>query len=151
MNLAIRIVLLLLLFPALLSVFAGWMGAPGFLHPENRAFTPDMVRDADVTFKQIGAQREDFNVRAADGVELRGWKVRAAKPNGTWVLVFHGGCRQSIRHDRACANTATARLRRGDDGFARTWSKRRRHGDVRLAGAQGYQRGDRCTAEHGAS
>ena len=90
MNLAIRIVLLLLLFPALLSVFAGWMGAPGFLHPENRAFTPDMVRDADVTFKQIGAQREDFNVRAADGVELRGWKVRAAKPNGTWVLVFHG-------------------------------------------------------------
>jgi len=55
----------LLLFPPLLSVVAGWIGAPGFLHPLKRPFTPDMVRDADVTFKQIGAQREDFDVRAA--------------------------------------------------------------------------------------
>jgi uncharacterized protein len=66
------------------------MGAPGFLHPEKRALTADMVRDADVTFAQIGARREDFDVRAPDSVTLRGWKVRAAKPNGAWVLVFHG-------------------------------------------------------------
>src|SRR5581483_10568246 len=25
-----------------------------------------------------------------DGVLLRGWKVRSAHPNGSWVLVFHG-------------------------------------------------------------
>ena len=85
-----RILLILLLFPALLSAVAGWMGAPGFLHPEKRALTPDMVRDADVTFAQIGAHREEFDVRAPDGAILRGWKVRAARPNGAWVLVLHG-------------------------------------------------------------
>ena len=85
-----RILLILLLFPAVLSVVAGWMGAPGFLHPEKRALTPDMVRDADVTFAQIGAHREEFDVRAPDGAILRGWKVRAARPNGAWVLVLHG-------------------------------------------------------------
>ncbi len=90
MKRAIRIVLLLLLFPPLLSVVAGWLGAPGFLHPVKRPFTPDMVRDADVTFNQIGARREDFDVRAADGAVMRGWKVRAAQPNGAWILMFHG-------------------------------------------------------------
>ncbi len=85
-----RILLILLLFPALLSMVAGWMGAPGFLHPEKRALTPDMVRDADVTFAQIGAHREEFDLRAPDGAILRGWKVRAAKPDGAWVLLFHG-------------------------------------------------------------
>src|SRR5215470_9568220 len=86
----LRILLILLFFPAFLSAIAGWYGADGFLHPLKRAFTPDMVRDADVTFAQIGARREEFDVRAADGAMLRGWKVRAAKPNGAWVPVFHG-------------------------------------------------------------
>jgi len=86
----IRILLIVLLFPPLLSVIAGWMGAPGFLHPQKREFTSDMVRDADVTFAQIGARRQDFSVSAPDGAMLRGWKVRAADPNGSWVLVFHG-------------------------------------------------------------
>jgi pimeloyl-ACP methyl ester carboxylesterase len=90
MKRMVRILMILLLFPALLSVVAGWMGAPGFLHPEKRALTPDMVRDADVTFAQIGARRQEFDVRAPDGAMLRGWKVRAAEPNGAWVLVFHG-------------------------------------------------------------
>jgi uncharacterized protein len=90
MNRALRIGLILLLFPALLSVAGGWMGASGFLHPEKRALTPDMARDADVTFGQIGAHREEFEVRAPDGAMLRGWKVRAAAENGSWVLVFHG-------------------------------------------------------------
>jgi pimeloyl-ACP methyl ester carboxylesterase len=53
MRRTVRILLILVLFPALLSVVAGWLGAP-------------------------------------DGVMLRGWQVRAAKPNGSWVLVFHG-------------------------------------------------------------
>jgi uncharacterized protein len=90
MHRIMRIILIIVLFPALLSAVAGWMGAGGFLHPERRALTPDMVRDADVTFGQIGAHREEFDVRAPDGALLCGWKVRAAKPNGSWVLVFHG-------------------------------------------------------------
>lgn len=90
MKRAIRISLILVLFPASLSIVAGWLGARGFLHPEKRALTPDMVRDADTTFQQIGARREDFDVSAPDGVVLRGWRVRPAQPNGAWVLVFHG-------------------------------------------------------------
>ena len=90
MKRMLRILLILLLCPTLLSIVAGWMGAPGFLHPAKRALTPDMVRDADVTFAQIGAHREEIEVRAPDGAMLRGWKLRAAKPNGASVLVFHG-------------------------------------------------------------
>jgi pimeloyl-ACP methyl ester carboxylesterase len=86
----LRIFLILLLFPAGLSMVAGWMGAPGFLHPAKRALSPDLVRDADVTFAEIGASREEFAVRAPDGALLSGWKVRAARTNGAWVLVFHG-------------------------------------------------------------
>jgi uncharacterized protein len=40
--------------------------------------------------ERTGATKLDFNVRAPDGVELRGWKVRPASPNGDWVLLFHG-------------------------------------------------------------
>src|SRR4029077_16530942 len=90
MKRLLRILLVVLLFPLFLSTVAGWMGAPGFLHPEKRLLAPDMVRDADVRFGQIGARREEFDVCAADGATLRGWKVRAAKPNGAWLLVFHG-------------------------------------------------------------
>ena len=27
---------------------------------------------------------------AQDGIELRGWKIRSAAPNGDWVILFHG-------------------------------------------------------------
>jgi hypothetical protein len=83
-----RIVLILLLFPALLSVAGGRMGAPGFLHPEKRALTPDMVRDADARFGQIGAHREEFDLRAADGAMLRGWKCgqRRQTVRGCWCF-----------------------------------------------------------------
>ena len=142
MNRLVRILLILLLFPALLSVAAGWMGAPGFLHPQKREFTSDMMRDADVTFGQIGAHRGEFDVRAADGAMLRGWKVRAAAANGSWVLVLHGVADNRYGVTRTRADFATARLRRGNDGFASTRRERRRDGDLRMAGAQGYQRGD---------
>jgi alpha-beta hydrolase superfamily lysophospholipase len=82
--------LFLLLIPPFIAAIAGWIVAPWFLHPFRRELTPDLVRNADVAFSQIHARREDFDVRAHDGVLLRGWKVRAARPNGDWVLVFHG-------------------------------------------------------------
>ena len=80
----------LLLIPPIIAAIAGWIVAPWFLHPIRRELTPDLVRNADVAFSQIHARREDFDVRAYDGVLLRGWKVRTAQPNGDWVLVFHG-------------------------------------------------------------
>jgi len=86
----LRILLILLVFPAMLAAVAGWLVAPGFLHPILRPLTSADVKEADNTFSFVSAQREDFDVRAPDGVLLRGWKVRPQNPNGSWVLVFHG-------------------------------------------------------------
>jgi alpha-beta hydrolase superfamily lysophospholipase len=95
MRRPLRIALIILLFPPTLAAVGGWLAGPSFLHPIRRELTPALIRDADVTFAEIHAQREEFDVRAADGVLLRGWKVRAANsqsvPSGsTWVLLFHG-------------------------------------------------------------
>jgi hypothetical protein len=86
----LRVLGILLLFPALLAGVAGWFAAPAFLHPIRRALTPNLIRKADAAFVHVGGRREDFDVRASDGVLLRGWKVHAANPNGAWVLAFHG-------------------------------------------------------------
>jgi len=86
----LRIALIVLLVPPLMAAVMGWMVAPSFLHPERRPLTPDLLREADVSFVRLQAQREDFLVTAPDGAPLRGWKVRPRDPNGAWVLVFHG-------------------------------------------------------------
>jgi uncharacterized protein len=86
----IRILLILLLLPPLLAGIAGWIVAPGFLHPIRRELTPDLIREGDTSFSNSGGHREDFNVRAPDGTGLRGWIVRPDHPNGSWVLLFHG-------------------------------------------------------------
>lgn len=85
-----RILAILILFPAALSAVGGWFAGPMFLHPINRPLTPGLIREADESFKHTHATREDFTVRAPDGALLRGWKVRAEKPTGSWVLLFHG-------------------------------------------------------------
>jgi uncharacterized protein len=86
----VRILLVLLLFPPLLAGIAGWLVAPNFIHPILSSFTSTDTKIADNTFSFVAAHREDFDVRAPDGVLLRGWKVRPQNPNGSWVLVFHG-------------------------------------------------------------
>jgi alpha-beta hydrolase superfamily lysophospholipase len=86
----IRILLILLLLPPILAGAAGWLVAPGFLHPVRRELTPDLIREADASFAHSGGHREDFTVRAPDGILLRGWIGRPAHPNGSWVLLFHG-------------------------------------------------------------
>lgn len=86
----IRIALILLLFPPFLAALAGWLTGPAYLHPIRRELTPDLIREADASLTVTGGHREDFNVRAPDGVMLRGWIVYPAQPNGTWVLLFHG-------------------------------------------------------------
>lgn len=86
----LRIALVLLLAPSLAAMVIGWLVAPAFLHPIRRPLPPDLIQQADVSFAQIGVHREPLDVRAPDGVLLHGWKVRAAQPNGSWVLLFHG-------------------------------------------------------------
>lgn len=90
MRRPVRFLLKLLIIPPIIAAIAGWIVAPWFLHPVRRALTADLIHNADVAFAQIHATREDFNVTAQDGAPLRGWKVRAAHPNGDWVLLFHG-------------------------------------------------------------
>ena len=85
-----RIALILLLLPPLLAAIAGWLVAPWYLHPIRRELTPDLIREADASFAVTHSRREDFDVRAPDGVRLRGWKVTPSNPNGSWVLLFHG-------------------------------------------------------------
>jgi uncharacterized protein len=86
----IRIALLILLSLPLLAGVAGWLVGPAFLHPIRRELTRDLIREADASFAETRSQREDFEVRAPDGVILRGWKVIPPQPNGSWVLLFHG-------------------------------------------------------------
>src|SRR5215469_3049341 len=86
----IRIALILLLLPPVLAAVAGWMVAPWYLKPIRRELTPDLVREADTSFTVSRANRQDFDVRAADGVMLHGWKVTPPSPNGNWALLFHG-------------------------------------------------------------
>jgi pimeloyl-ACP methyl ester carboxylesterase len=86
----IRILLILFFIPPIVAMALGWLVAPNFLRPVRRPLTPDLIQQADVSFEQIGVHREPFDVRASDGILLRGWKVRAAQPNGSWVLLFHG-------------------------------------------------------------
>src|SRR5690348_2889490 len=86
----IRIALILLLLPPLLAAVAGWLVAPWYLRPIRRELTPDLIREAEASFALTHSHREDFDVRTADGVHLRAWKVTPPNPNGSWVLLFHG-------------------------------------------------------------
>ena len=86
----IRIALILLLLPPLLAAVVGWLVAPWYLRPIRRELTPDLIREADASLAVTHSLRQDFDVRAPDGVVLRGWKVTPPNPNGSWVLLFHG-------------------------------------------------------------
>ena len=86
----LRIALILLLLPAILAAVAGWLVAPAYLHPIRRELTPDLIREADASFAVTHADREEFDVRAPDGVLLRGWKAVPPNSNGSWILLFHG-------------------------------------------------------------
>ena len=79
----------IVLAPLGASLAGGAVGS-GILHPMRRELTPALIADADEHFARVHSQREEFDVRAADGVLLHGWKVRPPQPNGDWVLLFHG-------------------------------------------------------------
>ena len=78
---------LIFLLPVL-SAFAGRLLGAGVLHPAN--LNPMRLSQTEGMLIRTGATKENFSARAPDGVELRGWKVRAQSPNGDWVLLFHG-------------------------------------------------------------
>lgn len=79
--------LLLLLMPVIAGVVGRGLGS-GALHPAN--LNPNRLAQAEAMLMRTGATKEDFSVRAADGVELRGWKIRPRARSTNWVLLFHG-------------------------------------------------------------
>jgi len=86
---ATRLLLLAVLaFPSPAS--AGGLFAPFILHPARHPVTKGQTEQADQAFTSAGAVRSDLVANTADGVVLRGWKVRAAHPNGDWVMLYHG-------------------------------------------------------------
>ena len=87
-NVVRTVVLALLCLP--LPASAGGIFAPFILHPVRRDIPAEQSAAADRSFAQEHATREDLVVTAQDGVVLRGWKVRAAHPNGDWILLLHG-------------------------------------------------------------
>lgn len=90
MNPAAKMGLLVL---AAVLVVAGWAGTQvtgPLLHPPRRPLVPELVRQADEVLARVPATRQDFVVKAEGGTVLRGWKVRAPRPSGDWVLMFHG-------------------------------------------------------------
>lgn len=83
-----RAIVVLVLVAAGIAAIAGRLIGPGILHPANP--NPQRLQQTAAMLRATAASKEDFDVRAPDGVELRGWKIRAARPNGDWVLLFHG-------------------------------------------------------------
>jgi uncharacterized protein len=80
-------IITLAVFPFLASFVGGSIGG-GILHPMR--LNPMRLEQTAEMLDRTGATKEDFPVRAPDGIELRGWKVRPIAPNGDWVLLFHG-------------------------------------------------------------
>lgn len=86
-----RLLYLPIIFLLLLPVLAGFAGntiGPGILHPPR--LNPERLQQAQEMLQRTNAVREDFTVQTRDNIKLRGWKIRAAKPKGDWVLLFHG-------------------------------------------------------------
>src|SRR5258708_785815 len=90
MKWAGRITCILCLIPPVVAAGMGWLAGPSFLHPFRRELSSNLIKEAESSFLKIGTHPQEFDVRAADGILLRGWKVRAVKPNDNWVLLFHG-------------------------------------------------------------
>jgi alpha-beta hydrolase superfamily lysophospholipase len=88
MRKMLYIAIVLLVFDVPLAALAGKMLGPGILHPMN--LNPTRAEQTRAMLERSGASKQDFTVRAPDGAELRGWKVRPAAANDEWVMLFHG-------------------------------------------------------------
>lgn len=70
------------------AAMVGKLIGPGIVHPmKNSYLRPD---ETEGMLRRTSAAKEDFDVRASDGVKLQGWKIRPPTSNGDWVILFHG-------------------------------------------------------------
>ena len=78
----------LVLLAAPVSGLVGHFIGAAVLRPMR--LNPQRLEQAAEMLQSAGAAKQDFTILASDGVQLRGWKIRPASPNGDWVLLFHG-------------------------------------------------------------
>src|SRR5438034_11742878 len=71
----------------LLSALAGLVLGPTVLHPFRRRLTVWQMAQADQIL--AGVTREDFVVRADDGIILGGRHMMPDQSNGYWVRLLH--------------------------------------------------------------
>jgi hypothetical protein len=86
-----RLLYVLLAIFLILPIVAAGVGTqlgPVVLHPAN--LNPDRREETSAMLARTGAVKQDFVVRDTDGVTLKGWKVSPPRPNGDWVLLYHG-------------------------------------------------------------
>jgi alpha-beta hydrolase superfamily lysophospholipase len=86
-----RTVYIAIVIVVLIPVLAGFVGnsiGPGILHPQH--LNSQRVQQVQEMLQRTKAISEDLVVRTNDNIELRGWKIRPAKPNGDWVILSHG-------------------------------------------------------------
>lgn len=88
MRRVLYVFLILLILAPIGAALLGHAIGPGLLHPAR--LSPERSQETAQMLARTGAAKKDFIVRATDGVELHGWKIRSAEPNGDWVLLFHG-------------------------------------------------------------
>src|SRR5215831_335554 len=74
----------------IVSAFVGHQIGPSLLHPAKRPLDAAQLAYVGEVVSETRATRSDFEVRATDGAILRGWKMKSAAPNGSWVLLLHG-------------------------------------------------------------
>lgn len=78
------------MFAPVISGAIGFALGPWILRPMRKPLDAALIAKADGIFARDGVTPEEFDIRAPDGVMLRGWKVRSRTPNDDWVLLFHG-------------------------------------------------------------
>jgi len=109
MRRAIYLGIIVLAIAPFLASLAGSAIGRGILHPQRIPLNSERMEWANRILRDTVATKENFVVRASDGIELRGWKVRPPASNGSWVLSYHG-----IADNRTgCSGHAEFLLRRG--------------------------------------
>ena len=104
MNRTTRWTLAVVTLALFFSALAGYWAASMSLHPVRRAIPAELIAQADEVFQRDHAERASFDVRAPDGILLRGWLVQqtsrsSSEPSSNssnksdtndWILLFHG-------------------------------------------------------------
>jgi len=81
---------ILLLAAPVLAAFVGSSLTDRILHPARLPLTPGRMLRINEMLQRTGSSKQDFTVKAPDGIKLQGWKVRPKIANGDWVILFHG-------------------------------------------------------------